>query len=180
MHVRGPGLERLEQQQVDELDDGRLVRQRDEVVERGIQLASRTDVVGQAGNDILGGERLRRVDAADRGAHVGFRVAHQLDGHARDEAEVVERLRIDFLGPGRDQQAAVVAADREQRVVLEVLGGERARERAHLAQLHQVRGLHVRRWLRAGRLVHHGIRLHREWCRARSCGCAAAGSTAPA
>src|SRR5690606_31382555 len=93
VHVAGARLERLEQQEVHQLHDRRLVGEADEVVERGVDIARRADFIAESGNDVLRGQRLGRVDAADRGAHLRLRQVHQLGGRTGEQLEVVQRLR---------------------------------------------------------------------------------------
>src|SRR5690606_13983455 len=85
--VRCPGFERLQQEQVHQLHDGRLVGEADEVVEGGLGVADGAELVVHPRDDVLGGEGVGRVDAADRGTHVGFRQAHQLERRTGQEAE---------------------------------------------------------------------------------------------
>jgi hypothetical protein len=79
VNVRRPRFECLEEQQVHQLHDRRFIGEADEVVERCIGFADRSDLVRQPCDHILGGQRVRRVDASNRGAHLLLRHPHQLE-----------------------------------------------------------------------------------------------------
>src|SRR5690606_32301325 len=121
VHVGGAGLQRFQQQQIDQLYDGCFLREADEVVECAVAVCSAALVLLHSGDDVLRRQAALRIDSVYSRANLGFREAHQLDGCSGDEAQIVEGVRIRLRDPGRDQQHAVSHADLKECVVLEEL-----------------------------------------------------------
>src|SRR5690606_25550054 len=76
----------------------------------------------------------RSVEPADRRAQVALADRDEFDRCADDLAQVVERLWVDLVPPGRDDEPAVALAEGEYAVVLEVVGREPGIERARLLE----------------------------------------------
>src|ERR1051325_5161521 len=89
--VRRPCIERLDEQQIDQSNDRRLVRQMQQIVEWNLVAAYNTSLASQSGDHALRRHGLLRVDPANRGPKVMLAETLELHVGAEQQTQVVDR-----------------------------------------------------------------------------------------
>ena len=143
MHVRRARLERLEQQEVHELDDRRLVGEVHQIIEGDLDTGAIAGFLSpQPGDDSFSSDSLRAVHAPNRGAQLGLRPLHELGLGIEHEPQVIQHLGIDFGQPGGDLDAPRLDSQRQYCVELEIVRRQPIGERSDTSEIESSRMRH--------------------------------------
>ena len=114
MHVRCPGVERLDEEQVDEANDRRLVGEMQQIVKRNlVDVDDGARFTGQTGDHPFGGCRLRRVDAANGRSQIVLAEPLEHDARAKQQAQIIERQRLDVVEPRTGDERVALQPERQ-------------------------------------------------------------------
>jgi hypothetical protein len=126
--VAGPHLQRLEQDHVHELDDGRLVGDVEDVLVELDLLGQAHDVLAvEAGQSLVHDVRLALVGLVDEVRDLGPRREHGVDLAPEHAGEIVHRVRVERRAR-RDRHRAVGPVQRDQVVVAREVDGNDVHE----------------------------------------------------